>query len=1499
MHKLYFILFSFFLISTQVEAQKLEKFSSHPTEFYKELETFMTLSKRKVMEKAVKDFGGHFQTKFTPKQQDTIIATCNKMLELKMAASPYFKNYLTAVSQIHNLANGQERFSEWHEITYLLFEEYGGKKKKIVNNFFEISSNFFIHRALKFSSTGGVNWNAATDSIQIGHDNKQPTFTFNRLNLYANRGKDSLLIENTSGVFYLLEEIWKGKSGRVGWERHDLDRDHYAQLKTYEIDVTKTGYNAKDAILHLPSFLKDDAITGVFQDKIVSGSFKSYPRFVSTTGIKEIKGIGEGIRFFGQFALEGVNVIGTGTEEEQARVFIKNKKGEVKIRGHADVFIIKKGEVITGEQVDLSIYLQKDSIYHPSINFRYDIKDREIELARGDGSKGRRAFSSSFHQIDIDANKMKWYFDKDSLVIDEEGKAIGSEVERRLHYESKNYYSPKLYRKIQGVGVVNPITTLKVFSEMEGSRTVDANLFAKRMNPKYTIKKISPLLFDLESKGFLKYDPEGELIEVYDKTFLYSDASRDKVDYDNLNIISETNKTSGYLNTKTNELEINGIKFIEFSATQQVATKTDSQKVVMHENRNIDFSGKVFGSLGLFYGKAFHFDYEKFQIRMDSIDVLELFETGEQTDDKGNPVPKAIASRLENLSGVLLIDAPKNKSGKEDIDIFPSFQSGSTSYVYYDNPDHLDSTYNKQDFHFEIDDFALNSLDKLERDDMKFKGTLKSAGIFPDIKETLVVQDDESLGFITQTPANGYPIYGGRGNYQGEIQLNNGGFTGIGKMNYLSLDIEAEDFVFRPKLLTASADEFNLLEDRVKQIPQITGNDIKFALNPYADSLEIRTAGDPFKFYKEGQFDFSGTVVLTPEGVRGEGKLDWDKAIVNSKYFAFGSYSAQSDTMGINIKAADSEQYAISTSNLSGNLDFDKQEGYFKSNSDSTFIDLPYNQFSTSMSQFTWAIEEESIVFAGNNELADFVSINPNQDSLHFNGRAAFYDIKESKLNISGVPFIQSCDAFIYPEKGLVFINQGGSIESFENAQIVADTANQNHVINRANVTIKGKKEYSADGYYEYNIGPHQQEIFLSDIKGSRVGKGKRSEKPTETRAKGVITPEENFYIDHKTQFRGDIALQASNVNLQFKGYSKFDAPKMGNPEWFTIDSEGDKNDLTIAFEAPRNYAGDKLYTGFYLSKENTRIYPRVFMPLYFRKDRPVLPVTGVFKYDEEKDEFIFGDSTKVIANRPIGKKLVFSNKTGKVTGEGLLNICSELDYIKVKAAGKIETEFPDQVDSTNMDPLVIADMMAAIEMIIPEQCYRMLINDIQSSSFDAKDIIYTLKEPFHTANLAEFIPDTNKLAQTIELIKTRTLAFPKGHQKSSFLFTDLPMKWDPDYQSFVSRKALAGLAGINGTMLNKEIECYVEFKMPSNGDDRVYLYFKSPSGYFYFFSYKGGVMGSVSDNTRFNDILRGLKSKEAIKKMPDGGQYEIQNLEPNTAQRFLARARAAIEGGN
>ncbi len=81
---------------------------------------------------------------------------------------------------------------------------------------------------------------------------------------------------------------------------------------------------------------------------------------------------------------------------------------------------------------------------------------------------------------------------------------------------------------------------------------------------------------------------------------------------------------------------------------------------------------------------------------------------------------------------------------------------------------------------------------------------------------------------------------------------------------------------------------------------------------------------------------------------------------------------------------------------------------------------------------------------------------------------------------------------------------------------------------------------------------------------------------------------------------------------------------------------------------------------------------------------------------------------------------------------------------------------------------------------------------------------------------------------------------------------------------------------------------------MPTKGDDRCYIYIKSPSEYFYYFSYKAGIMSTVSNNTRYNEAVTGLKKKETIIKMKDGENYEIQPVNPGTARKFVARIKAA-----
>ncbi|MEM6965834.1 MAG: hypothetical protein AAF573_13790, partial [Bacteroidota bacterium] len=102
------------------------------------------------------------------------------------------------------------------------------------------------------------------------------------------------------------------------------------------------------------------------------------------------------------------------------------------------------------------------------------------------------------------------------------------------------------------------------------------------------------------------------------------------------------------------------------------------------------------------------------------------------------------------------------------------------------------------------------------------------------------------------------------------------------------------------------------------------------------------------------------------------------------------------------------------------------------------------------------------------------------------------------------------------------------------------------------------------------------------------------------------------------------------------------------------------------------------------------------------------------------------------------------------------------------------------------------------------------------------------------------------------------------------------------------------GLISVKGEEVNITLKAFIEFKMPASGDDRFYMYIKSPSDTYYFFGYKGGIMNIVSNNTKFNDLVIDLKKKDRIIKMEDGETVELQYVEPSTAERFVRRIQAS-----
>ncbi len=1504
--KFWFSLFlSLFATASMLQAQRLTSFSEENTAFIKELQAYMTAGKNSRMEAVYKEFEKLYKSGvFSPEEIERIRLTGDKMLAQNMTANPYFSAYLKALSLVKNDELGESRFNNWHTVLDSILANIENRRLKPYQEFVEFSYGFFSRNALRLTSIG-TDWLCNASRYDLVFQNKMPLVKFSRLDLIATRGKDSIVIQNTSGVFSPVEEVWRGSGGIVTWERFGLDKDVYAELGDYSFDVKSSLYDVKSAKMHYPLFFGSAAIEGNFADKLTprnDATGGSYPRFESKEDVLEIKNIGQGVRFKGGFRLQGTTVYGFGSKKNKALLTLSNDNDELVYRGKAELFAIKQEERIVAEGVESSIYFGQDSIYHPSVNIRFDIATKLLQMSRGKRGSDRNPFLHSLYKVNIDAEKLDYSMEADSIFIGRRSLGIAKSA-IPVVFESLEYFQEGDYRRLQNIADANPISLLKIAYQETGDRILHADYLAKKLNPKFSVENITSLLYDLVSKGFVNYDAVEQKVELKDKIFHFADASEKKVDFDILKIVSETEETNAVIDLKANLGVINGVSNIELSALQRVGFKPFANRVKILQNRDLDFDGRLFAGFSLLEGKDFHFNYDKFQIQLDSVRYFDLFLATGNVDKKGVPEALSIGSRIEHLNGVLLIDAPANKSGREDIAIFPSLESKDQSFVFYDYKKTQGGAYKRDSFYFQLKPFSFNSLDKFSKDDIHFKGSMHSAGIFPVFEETLLIKEDTSLGFFTKTPEKGYPSYAGKGKFTGSIDLSNKGFLGQGLLNYLGSRVNSEDLVFKPKQLTGSAERFDLDENRQGlAVPQVRGFDVNIDWHPYQDSMYVTSKEAPFELYKAGLHTLKGTLILTPGGLKARGLFDWDKASMTSNLFSFGAYSASADTTDLRIKAFNADALALSTSNLNGLVDFDEQKGAFKANAEFLTTTLPYNQYETSFNEFDWDMAQGTVTFkALEGKLGSFRSIHPDQDSLWFQGKSALYDLKTNLLKIGGVPLIVASDAFIYPETGEVEIQPNAVMGQLTNARIVADTVNQYHIINRATVNILGRKEYRASGFYEYNIGDKKQEIEFAEIIGTRVGAGSRSQKRSVTRATGEISQRQNFYIDHKTKFQGTISLSAEKPNLRFDGFAQMQSETLPVSHWFSISCEADKNNLAIAFDKPLNPEGEQLFTGFYLSKETATAYPRVMMPLFFRKDRPVFEVRGIMDYDEKTDRFIFGDTLRMMGGSSVlkGNQLVYNNRNGNIEMEGLFNLGSGLKNVKVEAAGTIKTQFGDMVvdsvlGTAAMSSKIDMEAMLATRFIVPDKLLDIMNTDFKSSTFDATPIVYAKDMNFYRRAISELFPAGDEIRKAIDGISLGSLVLPKKLNQHTFLFDKVPLVWDSDYQSFVSSKSKLGLCSIQGEMLNTIVTAYIEVKMPTNDDDRLYVYIKSPSQMYYFFGYRQGILNLASNNTRFMDELLKMKDKEKIIKLPDGETYEIQPVEPSTAQAFVNRVEAA-----
>ncbi len=1036
----------------------------------------------------------------------------------------------------------------------------------------------------------GLQWLITSDDYTFSYVEDEIELSLKDTDLIGKRKEDSITIKNAAGTFYPLSYIWKGTKGRVTWERVELTDKVFCTFDDYVIEMKKNNYTIKKVTFYHPTFF-DEPIEGDLLDKIVANGGKngSYPRFTSFNTNYEVKNLGDKIRYVGGFQLHGSSIIGIGGELNQARMDFYKNDNSLALTTYADKYTIRRNEYIVAQEVKASVYFSSDSIYHPSANFRFNIPNRTLELSRTGSGNSQTLFFNSFHNMEMDVEKIGWAIDTDSIEVGQSKIRNAGGRLKEADFESLNYFDFNKYVRYQNISNYNPISTIKALCEKKNSRELVAEELAKFLNPEYSVQTITPLLLSLVEHGFILYNKETGLIIAKEKVFHYAEASRQKRDYDNIRIVSQSPRTNGIINLNDNSLYVNGVGNVVLSDSQLVGFKPLNSKLAIQKNRNIDFDGSLFAGFGLFHGYDFDFNYEEFKIYANQVDsfILRIPDKSKGLDRTGRYALVPLGTRIEDMKAEIIIDEPDNKSSRKNNQKLPKLISNGPCYVYYDAKATQNGSYKRDSFFFQVKPFVFDSLDSFDPADLKFDGELVSAGIFPDFEQTLRVRGDLSLGFKTATPLEGYPLYEGKGTYKGVISMNNEGLLGEGQVSYLAANINSEDITFLPKQLLATADSFNLEEFRgdAYQFPRTRGEQVSVDWRPYQDSMYVETEEKPFEIF-DNSFSLTGLAILTPGGLYGDGILDWTDGAMTSDNLRFRAKGVTADSTSLRIKTSKASSIAFSTANVQADIDFEKKLGKFKSNSDEITTAMPYIKYRTSMDEFDWDMNEETINFTSKSDNATFLSVHPDQDSLSFTGSNAIYSLSKNLLKVEGVPFIQAADAFIYPKDGLVEVEANANMKRLEDAVILADTSNRYHTIRKANVVVLGKESYKASGgFYEYNVGDIKQEVQFDKIDIVRTRRGEDKGKLT-TIGEGSVIKLDNFYLDKKVFFQGKVKLRADRKELQFDGYARINSPKMGDSTWFSIDNDVDRNNVILEYDEPRNLAGQKLYTGLFVKKE-------------------------------------------------------------------------------------------------------------------------------------------------------------------------------------------------------------------------------------------------------------------------------------------------------------------------
>ena len=1435
------------------QAQQIKEFTHEDAKFMEELRAFFEYTNEEKAEAIMEDFLPVWQSgAFSQSEKQRIYKMCDLMLEKRKKAFPDYENYVyTLISFARSMKTGKT-FEAFHVSLDGVLNDLSRKQ---FSAYMQVCKDLFTDKTL--FTNNAVVWKTTTDLYELSFDSI-PKITFPKADLRAYSKRDSAIIHQTEGIYYPTLDRFDGKGGMVDWTRAGFDgKKVYAELDSYSLDISKPGYTAENVTFYNPDFL-DGAQTGTLTEKIladVKEEKASYPRFDSDNKRIFIGSLYKNIDYEGGFSQHGVKFMGSGDKDQDAiltfkRINPKTGDPEPMVVARSKSFIIKTDKILS-ERAEITMPLGEDSIYHPGIKLNYNVEDEKLVLTRGQEGSGRSPFFNTFHRIEMDFEALYWKLPEGVM----EMKNITANTDSKATFESEHYFDEFRYDRLRGVSDVNPLKMIKDMTLKMDTNVIHVSDAARYFRTDESNMKV--FLMNLSNSGFMTYDYDEHKITVKPKLIHYVVSRAQRKDYDAIQFNSVIKGLpNARLELDSFHLQLQGVGRIFMSDSQNVIIYPYEQRVTLKKNRNFDFAGKIKAGRLDFFGKEFSFDYDQFKIDLDQIDSLRLKVPDGEPDEQGRVRLKPVKTVLRDMKGDLLIDRHDNKSGLVDHPRYPVFNSKEDSYVYYDSRGIQDGAYKKEDFYMHLEPFSIDSLDNFTKEGLAFDGEFVSAGIFPQFNETLKLQPDFSLGFVRETPPDGYDTYGGKGKFTSTIALSNEGLRGDGTLDYLTSTSESMNWVFLPDSTVGLAETFAIApQSSGVEYPKVKGADISVVWHPKADHFYANSNEKAFDMY-DNEVVHAGMLDLSPQGLEGGGDLDFADAKFNSNGFDFQHRRFVADTTDFRLNGVDSEAMAFSTNNVFADIDLNERVGKFKSNTGGDFVDFPVNNYICYIDQFQWNIDAKDIdVVSLDGEGSRFVSTKKGQDSLDWRSPLAKFDLAANIITAKQVDHIDVADAIIKPDSGLVVIRPDAKMDPLENAGIIANRITKYHTFYDATVNVLGKYNYNGRGMLDYtDVTGKQQSINFETI---------RLDSAKQTYGEGQIASDQDFTLSPNFDFKGKAKLFASKQFLTYSGSTRI-KHNCGNltRDWLAFEADIDPAEIYIPIEAePKDANGKPLASGVVLAKDSTVVYPTFLSLKRDAKDIDIVAASGYLHFDNESGEYRISNREK-LRGEIVGGNYVSLSEDCIARGEGLLNLGMDLQQVKMTPLGSVTHNMNN--DSTNFN------LYLGIDFMFSRECQRILADKV-ANHFPPLDAIYYGVE--YEKSLIELMGKeaATKALQDLNLYGTFK-KMPKELEKTLML-SDVKLTWNPSTGSY-RYKGFIGISSAGEFQINKSMFGLIELEKKRNGD-KLNIYFEPSDNVWFFFTYQRGIMASYSSEDEYNAVIREMKPDKRKAKSTKDGDYQ------------------------